>query len=59
LADESRAVIIECVLAHPWRFRFLGWMLGWGNLKDEKIASEIAATRPFVVFSPLDGLRAA
>ena len=56
-ADESRVVIDECVLAHPWRFQFLGWVLGWGDLKDEKIASEVVVTRPFVVFSSVNGPR--
>jgi deazaflavin-dependent oxidoreductase (nitroreductase family) len=58
-AGESRLVVDECLRQHPWRFRFLGWVLGWGDLRDETIASDVVATRPFVAFSPVDGQRAA
>jgi deazaflavin-dependent oxidoreductase (nitroreductase family) len=51
-ADESFDVIGECMDRHPWRFRLIGWVLGWGDLRVETVAREYVRTRPFVSFRP-------
>lgn len=51
-ADESLGVIGECLRQHPWRFRLMEWVLGWGDLRAELVAQEFVRTRPFVSFTP-------
>jgi deazaflavin-dependent oxidoreductase (nitroreductase family) len=50
--DESVTVLEECLRQHPWRFRFMAWVLGWGDLRTEAVAREFVRTRPFVALSP-------
>ena len=52
--DESLLVVTECLHQHPWRFRFLSFVLGWGNLRDESVARDVVHTRPFIAFRPVD-----
>jgi deazaflavin-dependent oxidoreductase (nitroreductase family) len=51
-ADEGFGVIGECMRRHPRRFRLMGWVLGWGDLRAEPVAREFVRTRPFVSFGP-------
>ena len=51
-AEESLCVLDECLHQHPWRFRLMAWVLGWGDLRVEAVAREFVQTRPFVAFRP-------
>jgi deazaflavin-dependent oxidoreductase (nitroreductase family) len=57
--EEGLAVVSECLHQHPWRFRFLAWVLGWGDLRVERAAQGFVRTRPFVAFRPAQGRKAA
>jgi hypothetical protein len=56
--DESIAVVVECLRHHPWRFRLLALVLGWGDLRVESVAREFVHTRPFIAFRPADAAKA-
>jgi deazaflavin-dependent oxidoreductase (nitroreductase family) len=51
--DESLVVVAQCLRHHPWRFRFLAWILGWGDLRVDAPAREFVSTRPFVSVRPV------
>ncbi len=51
-AEESLSVVDECLREHPWRFRLMAWVLGWGDLGDEATARGFVRTRPFIAFRP-------
>ena len=51
-AEESLSVIDECLRRHPWRYRLIAWVLGWGDLGVEATAQDFVRTRPFVAFRP-------
>jgi deazaflavin-dependent oxidoreductase (nitroreductase family) len=51
-AEESLSVIEGCLRQHPWRFRLIAWVLGWGDLRVEAYAQEVVRTRPFIAFRP-------
>jgi deazaflavin-dependent oxidoreductase (nitroreductase family) len=50
--DESFAVVADCLRRHPWRFRVIAWVLGWGDLRSKPVARDLVHTRPFVSFRP-------
>jgi deazaflavin-dependent oxidoreductase (nitroreductase family) len=50
--EESLSVVNECLDAHPWRFRLMAGVLGWGDLRVETTVHEFVRTRPFVSFHP-------
>ena len=52
--NESLGVLADCLRRHPRRFRFIGRVLGWGDLRSEAVAAEFVRTRPFVAFRPRD-----
>lgn len=49
---ESLLVVRECLHEHPWRFRFLAEVFGWGDLYDDATALDFVRARPFVAFTP-------
>jgi hypothetical protein len=52
-------VVAECLDKDPWRFRFVAFVLGWGDLRVESIAQNFVHTRPFVAFRPTSAPKAA
>ena len=50
--EESLCVVDDCLHQHPWRFRLMAWVLGWGDLRVEAVARDFVQTRPFVAFRP-------
>lgn len=50
--QESLSVVEEFLHEHPWRFRFIAKVLGWGDLRAEATALEFVQSRPFIAFSP-------
>jgi deazaflavin-dependent oxidoreductase (nitroreductase family) len=57
--QESLGVVEECLLEHPWRFRFIAKVLGWGDLRSEATVHEFVQARPFVAFTPSHTQKAA
>ena len=57
--DESLAVLTECLQRHPWRFRLMSRVFGWGDLREEPVARSFVRTRPFVSFRPVTSPAAA
>jgi len=55
---ESVEVVAECLDKHPWRFRVVAFVLGWGNLRVESVAQDVVHTRPFVAFGPAPAAKA-
>jgi len=53
LSDQEALLVLEnCLHRHPWRFRFIAWVLGLGNLRDDSAAQDFVHTRPFIAFRP-------
>ncbi len=50
--DESVAVVADCLRRHRLRFRFIAWVLGWGDLRSEPVVRQLVRTRPFVSLRP-------
>jgi deazaflavin-dependent oxidoreductase (nitroreductase family) len=50
--DESVAVAAEFRRAHPWRFRLIARILGWGDLGSDTALRDFVRNRPFVSFRP-------
>jgi deazaflavin-dependent oxidoreductase (nitroreductase family) len=50
--EESFSVLEDCLHQHPWRFRFITWVLGWGDFRNEATVKDFVRTRPFVAFQP-------
>jgi deazaflavin-dependent oxidoreductase (nitroreductase family) len=50
--DESFAVAVEFRSRHPWRLRFIAWILGWGDLRSDTVLKDFVRSRPFVSFRP-------
>lgn len=50
--EESVSVVLDWLRQHPWRFRLMARVLGWGDLQDELVAREFVRIRPFVSFRP-------
>lgn len=48
--DESVEVATAFRRRHPWRLRFMAFVLGWGDLRAESAVREFVRTRPFVAF---------
>lgn len=49
---ERFAVAVEFRRRHPWRVRFIAWILDWGDLRSETAVRDFVRSRPFVSFSP-------
>ena len=50
--EESLCVVDDCLHQHPWRFRLMARVLGWGDLRVEAVVRDFVQTRPFVAFRP-------
>ncbi len=50
--DEALAVIGEFRRRHPWRFRLISAVLGWGDLGADEALAGFAHGHPFVALRP-------
>jgi len=52
--DQAMTVVHEFRNRHPWRLRFLAYVLGWGDVRDDTHLRALVSARPFVAFRPVE-----